>query len=138
MPTTVIIPPGPNGGHYYDYNVRYTGGQNTITIQGVLDDTGSDYLDLYQNEINSLNLPANYPTQNTQIQTANGTVTRRTLRVEIQLVHNGNAIGNFVESDALILPGASSQQTLRCSGTFVRRNFFTATSPITRIYTYLT
>ncbi|RFU26022.1 hypothetical protein B7463_g10319, partial [Scytalidium lignicola] len=84
----------------YDVNVRLIGSQQIITIPKVLDDTSSDYWEFYQNELQILNIPANYAIRNDQLQTANSFVNRQILEVEAQLVNDGNGVGDFYRTEA--------------------------------------
>ncbi|RFU27504.1 hypothetical protein B7463_g8820, partial [Scytalidium lignicola] len=117
----------------YSVNVRLVGTQQSIRINNVLNDTGSDILEMYQNEIQALNGPANYGYMGapTPIQTANGLVNRAIITLEVQLVKAGTPVGGFYRTEAMICPGAPTGP--RCSGIFLRQNFFTSTSPYNNI-----
>ncbi|PGH01937.1 hypothetical protein AJ79_07768 [Helicocarpus griseus UAMH5409] len=94
------------------------------------DDTGSRYIELFQQEIEDIGIPAHYSgrRQNVIRDTVTGQVVRRCLDVEIQLLVDGEAFGPVIRETVTVTP-ANQASGQRCSGMFLRKNFYTATCP---------
>ena len=107
------------------------GAAQFITLNNILDDTGSSCLELFRDDdYQQLGLTPAYHTwmNNVMLDTANGTVPRRSLQLEVQLLVNGAPFGPVDQVRATITPGVGANQ-LRCSGMFLRQALFTATNP---------
>ncbi len=110
---------------------RLLGATQFITLKNILDDTGSTYLELFRDDdCRKLGLTPGYHAwmNNVTLDTANGTVIRRSFGLEVQLVVNGASFGTVAQVRATITRGVGGRQ-LRCSGMFLRHSLFTATSP---------
>lgn len=102
-----------------------------VILKNILDDTGSAYLELFRgDDCQKLGLTPAYHAWmgDVNLDTANGTIRRKSILLEVQLFVNGEPFGPVIETTATITPSLGKTQ-LRCSGRFLRQALFTATSP---------
>ena len=102
-----------------------------IKLNNISDDTGSTFLELFRaDDCQHLGLiPAYHDWRNkVKLETANGTITRKSFPLEVQLLVDGAPFGSVNKVTAAITPGRGGNQA-RCSGMFLRQTLFTATSP---------
>jgi len=96
----------------------------------VLDDTGSAFLEVYNQDCFMLGVLPGVIQQNRWVwlDTVGGLVGRHLLFLEAQLLdRQQNPIRGRVPVTAVVDPGDPDR--LRCSGMFVRKSLFTATAP---------
>jgi hypothetical protein len=98
------------------------GQAQSITLTNILDDTGSTYLELSDDDCLLLGLtPGCHGWGNdVLLDTANGQVRRESIDVEVQLLVNGAPFGPIANVIATITPGMG-QDELRCSGNVSQR-----------------
>ena len=97
----------------------------------MLDDTGSDILEMYREDCRALGLSPNYPYwgQDVVVDTSNGRVRRLSFYIAAQLLSaNGQPLGPVVLAEAAVIPQIGGNKT-RTSGMFFREGLFTATCP---------
>ncbi|KAK2803561.1 hypothetical protein FQN51_003323 [Onygenales sp. PD_10] len=130
MITQSFVPSHTSHMHTYSIRIRAIGATDFRTFGPFLDDTGSEFLELYRDDVRDLHIPQGYAHHmaNVHLETANGQVMRRSILVEIQLVVNGAPLEKIMRVRATITPGNAGIQQ-RCSGMFLRQNFYTATCP---------
>ncbi|OJD27198.1 hypothetical protein ACJ73_01403 [Blastomyces percursus] len=96
----------------------------------MLNDTESNILTVFDTDIAALAIPPTYIGYGADvpITTAGGTVTRRQISVEIQLLDSqGNAVSDWILEEGIITPSASG--ATRLSGDGIRQSLFFATAP---------
>jgi len=135
--TPVGVPPS-GGLKSCSIEVRLIGADNFTRIDHVLDDTGSELLELYEvDDCARIGLTEEYEgwEDPVQLDTVNGKITRSTFMVEVRLLAEGRPFGPICEVLAYMAEGAGGS-SWRCSGGFLRQELFTATSPRqpTRLY----
>ena len=110
--------------------MRLVGSNPWVAISSVLHDTGSSFLELFEEDGKILGLVEGYQQWKgcAVLGTANGRKSRRIFMVEAQLVMNGALFGPVCTTTATLTPGSASGE-LRCSGKWVRQNLFTVTNP---------
>ncbi|KAH8813080.1 hypothetical protein F5884DRAFT_322937 [Xylogone sp. PMI_703] len=110
--------------------VRLLGVQEFTIVPNVLDDTGSTFFELYADDAQRLGLTQSYGGwgRRVSLNTANGKIRRQIFAVEIQLLLNGVPFGDITRISATLTP-TNSDGDYRCSGTWLRKLWFTATSP---------
>lgn len=101
-----------------------------VVIGSVLDDTGSSYLELYMEDAIALGLTAqyNYLGSIVRLETSNGAVFRLTFQIEVRPILDGGGFGHYVKTMACLVPTTGINQS-RSSGTFLRQEYFTGSSP---------
>ncbi|OAX79324.1 hypothetical protein ACJ72_06359 [Emergomyces africanus] len=96
----------------------------------MLNDTGSNTLTVFDTDIAALAIRLTYMGYGADvpIMTAGGTVTRRQISVEIQLLDSqGNAVSDWILEEGIITPSASG--VTRLSGDGIRQSLYFATAP---------
>jgi len=95
---------------------RLIGSAIVILINDVLDDTGSDWLEIYRDEALNLGLTAQYGFfgEIVDMDTASGQIRRQTFEMEVWIIQNGAPWGPFFR--------CNGQE--HCSGMFLRKNLF--------------
>lgn len=97
----------------------------------VLDNTGSSYMTLYDNDLLQLDVDLTYGHWGgaVTLSTANGNVIRTVVRMEITIKdQQGVAMVPWTRVWCVAYPGPSFGNT-RCSGMFLRENLYTGTVP---------
>jgi hypothetical protein len=104
------------------------GGNGTEISSALLNDTGSNLMNILQSDLTAMGIrPSSYRgySPHVKITTANGTVRRRTLQLQIQLRdQNGTAASDWFIEEAAIVPRGD-----RLSGEEIRNRFYFATPP---------
>ncbi|KAL9116405.1 MAG: hypothetical protein Q9187_007070 [Circinaria calcarea] len=110
---------------------EYYGGNGNVVNVAILNDTGSTVQTLFDPDLNAMGYDPLTYTGNSgplQIQTANGTVTRQSLWVEMQLMKpDGTPTSRWFLEQGIATPLAGNPS--RLSGRFLRRELYFATAP---------
>ncbi|QKX56126.1 uncharacterized protein TRUGW13939_03226 [Talaromyces rugulosus] len=117
--------------HVFSIRARLIGETDFVTINNILDDTGSSYLELLTDDCFDLGLTETYsgwkPDVSLKI-SSHEKIKRHSIMVEAQLLLDGEPFGPVLCVRATISP-VDGGELERCSGMAFRRNLFTATSP---------
>ncbi|KAJ5698107.1 hypothetical protein N7462_000112 [Penicillium macrosclerotiorum] len=128
-----------------DYNLRvklkgWNVGDPEINITNVLDDTGSNYLELFLDDAAALMLDFNtYPYFGAPVMalTANGITWYHTFQVRISVLRGDFSLfgvfGDYWFDAWAVLPLATYSGQYRCSGPALRLKYYTATNPMGRM-----
>lgn len=101
----------------------------------VLDDTGSSYVELFDDDcvvlgFDSFNPPSSITYRSAILSTANGDVVRTLIKVMVQFVApDGTTNGQPVPAIACLVPELQGNDRPKCFGSALRRTLFPATAP---------
>ncbi|EGD97710.1 hypothetical protein TESG_05111 [Trichophyton tonsurans CBS 112818] len=96
----------------------------------LLNDTGSNTLTVFDTDITALGIPPTYMGYGADvlITTAGGTLRRRQISVEIQLLDSqGNAVSDWILEAGIVTPATAG--ATRLSGDGIRQSLYFATAP---------
>ncbi|RMJ20810.1 hypothetical protein PHISP_08319 [Aspergillus sp. HF37] len=121
-----------NWTHLFSVRARLIGQSEFISIDNILDDTGSDFLELFsRDDCIDLGLTLDYEHWDEDVEleiSSHDKIKRPSILIDVQLVLNGASFGPVFCVRATITPGKGEGRE-RCSGMGLRRHLFTATSP---------